>query len=127
MSAEEPPQQEAANEVEHVNLVEDEEVKDDGKQEDKCDKNEGKKSSPAWEFFDEIKGCPVGFERAKCKFCKVEIGCNSTRNGTSDWLRSSGDVIDLRGEPEEYLQFEKLEDAELKTVGNLMEKLDIDD
>ncbi|KAK1384389.1 BED-type domain-containing protein [Heracleum sosnowskyi] len=114
MSAEEPPQQEAANEVEHVNLVEDEEVKYDGKQEDKCDKKEGKKSSPAWEFFDEIKGCPVGFERAKCKFFKVDIGCNSTRNGTSGMMNhlkmvcAKSPLRNNLDKLQKTLQFEKL-------------------
>ncbi|KAL8134611.1 hypothetical protein AgCh_009582 [Apium graveolens] len=36
---------------------------------------------------------------------------------SQDWLSNSGNFIDLRGEPEEYL--------ELKVVGTLMEKLDI--
>ncbi|KAK1360914.1 hypothetical protein POM88_045388 [Heracleum sosnowskyi] len=114
LSAEEPPQQEAANEVEHVNLVEDEEVKDDGKQEHKCDKKEGKKSSSAWKFFDEIKGCLVGFERAKCKFCKVEIGCISTRNGTSGMMNhlkmvcAKSTLRNNLDKLQKTLQFEKL-------------------
>ena len=65
--------------------LEDEEVKDanEADQEgEKCDKK-GKKSSKAWDYFEEIKGCPVGFEKAKCTFCKVIVGCNTNRNGTS--------------------------------------------
>lgn len=64
-------------EVVTVNL-EDEEVKGDKKEEKNCEK----KGSQAWDYFDRIPGCPVGKEKAKCKFCKVMIGCN-TRNGTS--------------------------------------------
>ncbi|WOH08570.1 hypothetical protein DCAR_0728013 [Daucus carota subsp. sativus] len=34
---------------------------------------------------------------------------------SQDWLRTSKNFIDLREEPEEYLQYEKLENAYTKT------------
>ncbi|KAK1358968.1 hypothetical protein POM88_043442 [Heracleum sosnowskyi] len=78
-------QQEAAQEtIIEIEVVHDEEVigVESDKQEEKCDKK-GKRSSKAWEYFDELKGCAVGFEKSKCKFCGVIIGCNTNRNGTS--------------------------------------------
>ncbi|KAK1370535.1 hypothetical protein POM88_036627 [Heracleum sosnowskyi] len=67
-----------------IEVVEDEELigVEFDKQEEKYDKK-GKRSSKAWEYFDELKGCAVGFEKSKCKFCGVIIGCNTNRNGTS--------------------------------------------
>jgi len=44
---------------------------------------EEKKGSRAWEFFNKVVGCALGQEKAKCKLCKVIVGCNSSRNGTS--------------------------------------------
>ncbi|KAL8149329.1 hypothetical protein AgCh_006368 [Apium graveolens] len=82
-----PPQDVVMKEVVHVDL-EDGEVKgvdQDDKEGGKSDRK-GKKSSKAWDYFDEIKGCPVGFKKAQCKFCKVIIGCNTNRNGTSGMM-----------------------------------------
>ncbi|KAL8118649.1 hypothetical protein AgCh_016244 [Apium graveolens] len=44
-----------------------------------------------------------------------------------DWLRSSNNVTDIRGEQEEYLQHKQLENDELKVVGKLFDHLGIDD
>ncbi|XP_017222792.1 uncharacterized protein LOC108199480 isoform X1 [Daucus carota subsp. sativus] len=46
---------------------------------------------------------------------------------SQDWLRTSEIITDLRGEPEDYLQLEKLENDELKVTGNTFQYLDIDD
>ncbi|KAK1362641.1 hypothetical protein POM88_047115 [Heracleum sosnowskyi] len=78
-------EQEAAQQTDvQIEMVEDEEVigVESDKQEEKCDKK-GKRSSKAWEYFDELKGCAVGFEKSKCKLCGLIIGCNTNRNGTS--------------------------------------------
>lgn len=53
-----------------------------GKEADKQDEKR-EKSSKTWEFFEELKGYPLSFEKAKCKFYGVVIGCNTNRNGTS--------------------------------------------
>ncbi|KAK1369925.1 hypothetical protein POM88_036017 [Heracleum sosnowskyi] len=86
----------------HVNL-EDEEVKCDEKLDENCEK--GKKGSIVWDYFNRIPGLPVGKEKAKCGLSEALV-CSQ------DWLRTSEIVIDLRGEPEEYLQHEKLENDE---------------
>ncbi|KAK1369199.1 Zinc finger, BED-type [Heracleum sosnowskyi] len=78
-------QQEAAEQkTVEIEVVEDEEVigVESDKQEETCDKK-GKMSSKVWEYFDELKGCAIAFEKSKCKFCGVIIGCNTNRNGTS--------------------------------------------
>ena len=62
--------------------MDDKEVKASDKEEEKPDKK-GKKSSKAWQYFEELQGCPTGFKKAKCKFCKVIVGCNTNGNGTS--------------------------------------------
>ncbi|KAK1355144.1 hypothetical protein POM88_048400 [Heracleum sosnowskyi] len=46
---------------------------------------------------------------------------------SQDWLRNSESVTDLRGEPDEYLQHEKLENEEVKFVGKSFNYLDIDE
>ena len=61
--------------------MENEKVPTDDKQDEMRDEKT-KKSSPAWEYFVKIEGCPVGKEKAKCWLCNVIIGCFS-RNGTS--------------------------------------------
>ncbi|KAL8105416.1 hypothetical protein AgCh_029281 [Apium graveolens] len=71
-------------EVIQVNL-DDEKMNAPDKEEEKCDKK-GKKSSKAWLYFEELKGCPIGFEKAKCKFCNMVIGCNTNKNGTSTMM-----------------------------------------
>lgn len=60
--------QQAAPEIEpvHVDLESGEMNKTDKPPGGKCDKK-GKKSSKAWDFFDELVGCPEGSEKAKCK------------------------------------------------------------
>ncbi|KAK1383553.1 hypothetical protein POM88_021288 [Heracleum sosnowskyi] len=46
---------------------------------------------------------------------------------SQDWLRNSESVTDLRGEPDEYLHYEKLENDEVKFVGKSFDYLDIDE
>ncbi|XP_063940905.1 uncharacterized protein LOC108221338 isoform X1 [Daucus carota subsp. sativus] len=76
----EAPQNPSTDEVIHIDL-ENQEVKSDDKREEICDEK-AKKTSPAWDYFVKIAGCPVGKEKAKCSLCNVVIGCFS-RNGTS--------------------------------------------
>ncbi|KAL8102179.1 hypothetical protein AgCh_026902 [Apium graveolens] len=101
----------------------------------------GKKSLQAWDYFDIVTGCPKGMPvssvASEAAFSTGGRTIDAYRSSLSpktaealicsqDWLSTSGNLIDLRGEPEVYLQYEKMEDAELKVVGTLMEKLDID-
>ena len=64
-----------------IHLDSENKEKSDDKGEEICDEK-AKKSSPAWDYFVKIPGCPVGKEKAKCSLCNVVIGCFS-RNGTS--------------------------------------------
>ncbi|KAK1365531.1 hypothetical protein POM88_041092 [Heracleum sosnowskyi] len=82
-TAQQEEEEEEEETVIEIEVVQDEEVigAESDKQEENCDKK-GKRSSKAWEYFDELKGCAVGFEKSKCKFCGVIIGCNTNRNGT---------------------------------------------
>ncbi|KAL8136052.1 hypothetical protein AgCh_010595 [Apium graveolens] len=104
------------NDVIHVNL-EDEEVKCDDKKDETC---VDKKNSVVWDYFDKIKGLPVGKEKAKCRLCRVTIGCYS-RNGTSAMLSHLKTVCPkspLRNNLDKLqksLQFEKIT-KELSTV-----------
>ncbi|XP_074374718.1 uncharacterized protein LOC141715136 [Apium graveolens] len=72
------------------------------------------RSSKAWEYFEELKGCPQDFEKAKCKFCNVVVGCNTNRNGTSTMMNHLKTVCDkspLRtnlDKLQKTLKFEKL-------------------
>ena len=62
---------------------------DDGKEENKEKNKEepkSKKRSIAWEHFEVLEGCEVGNEKAKCKYCKVVMGCNIRKNGTGSMV-----------------------------------------
>ncbi|KAL8133718.1 hypothetical protein AgCh_008963 [Apium graveolens] len=66
----------------HVDLEDGEHI-DKAEQQGGKYENKGKRGSKAWDYFDEIKGCPKGFEKSKCKFCDVVIGSNTNKNETS--------------------------------------------
>ena len=70
-----------------------------------------------------MKGCPEGYEKAKCKLCNVVIGCNTNRNGTSammNHLRTVCPKSPLRNNLDKLqktLKFEKLsKDDKLQTL-----------
>ena len=70
-----------------------------------------------------MKGCPEGYEKAKCKLCNVVIGCNTNRNGTSammNHLRTVCPKSPLHNNLDKLqktLKFEKLsKDDKLQTL-----------
>lgn len=84
-----------------------------------------------------VLGMPVSSVASEAAFSTGERILDAYRSSLSpktaeslvcsqDWLRTSENITDLRGEPEEYLRLEKLENDEFK-VGSMFEKLDIDE
>ena len=96
---------------------------EDDKEDDKDVRKRKKRTSQAWEHFDEMPTKVAGGEKAKCKYCKTIVSYNAQANGTSSMmghLKHSCSRFPLRvdlDKNQRILNFSKLSNEEREKVG----------